>query len=883
MLRTFTIIVIHAVVLALGTASPGMAARQASPPPGAPALHAPHPAAGPARLLLAPSAAMLVGRRSEQRLMVTAELPGGVTRDVTEAARLEVAPAGAARLVDGYLVPLRSGKVTVTASYGEHRATARYTLVVPPQEPPVSFLNEVIPILTKAGCNAGACHGSQYGKGGLKLSLLGYDPEMDHASILKDALGRRVTLAEPERSLILRKPSASVPHGGGLRLPRDSAGYATFLAWLRIGAPGPAPKEHQLASLSLTPGEATLGPRAPQHLLATARYDDGSTRDVTRWTRFVSNHDNVAAVDDSGRVTLVGTGEAVIRAHFGGQVAIARLLVPRDEALGVRPWALGPGQTPAAATHSPIFDAQRPTPNAQRPTPQPLNFIDDPIFAKLRRLGMTPSPVCTDAEFLRRATLDLIGVLPTAEEARAFLASRDPNKRQKWIDALLDRPEYVDTWTYRLGDLLRNSRRNLGVKGNTAFHRYLRDAVARNRRWDVVARELLTARGSMWDVGPTNYYGVGSGPEEWAENTSQVFLGVRIQCARCHNHPFDRWTQADYFSFAAFFARLKTKSGGERGDKALFVADEGEVKHPKTGAEMPPRPLGITPPAGARLPAQGARSAKDEPARPATEPANMEPADRREALARWITAPENPWFAEAIVNRLWRHLMGRGLIEPVDDLRATNPASNEAGLEALTADFIANDYDLKHTLRVIANSATYQLSSEPNASNRADETQFSRHVVRRLGAEQILDAVVQATGVPEKFPGMPLGVRAAQLPDTAVPSYFLDLFGRPARAVVCECEREMAPNLAQTLHIMNGDSVNAKIRSPDGRLARLLATDKPDATVLQELFLTTLTRPPTARERDGALATIRQAPSRAEGFSDLLWALLNSREFLFSH
>jgi hypothetical protein len=353
---------------------------------------------------------------------------------------------------------------------------------------------------------------------------------------------------------------------------------------------------------------------------------------------------------------------------------------------------------------------------------------------------------------------------------------------------------------------------------------------------------------------------VGGGPEDWAENTSQVFLGVRIQCARCHNHPFDRWSRADYYRFAAFFGRLKTKEGGERGDKAVFLADEGEVKHPKTGAVMPPRALGDS--------------------HLATIP---DDADRREALARWMTAPENPWFARSIVNRLWGHLMGRGLIEPVDDLRATNPASNEAALQALTRDFIANDYDLKHTLRVICGSAVYQLSSETNATNQYDESQFSHHLVRRLEAEQILDGVVQATGVPEKFPRVPLGARATQLPDTAVPSYFLDLFGRPARVVACECEREMAPNLAQTLHIMNGDSVNAKIRAPEGHLSKLLEANKTDPQVLEELFLTTLTRLPTAKERSTALAEIRASASRKEAFSDLLWALLNSREFLFSH
>jgi hypothetical protein len=703
----------------------------------------------------------------------------------------------------------------------------------------VSFVNDVVPVLTKAGCNAGACHGSQYGKGGFKLSLLGYDPDSDHLSIRSEARARRVTPAAPERSLLLRKASGAVPHGGGVRLPIGSPGYGVLLTWLRDGGPAPAARERRLAAIALTPGETTIirtgaGVAAGiRQLRVVARYSDGTTRDVTRWSRFVSNHDNVAQVDGDGRVTVTGNGEAVIRAHHGSQVAVCRILAPLTPR----------GTSPAGARF-----------------PRPTSLVDPPIFAKLRRLGITPSPLCSDAVFLRRVSLDLTGTLPGAQEARRFLASRDPNKRRKLIEALLERPEYVDTWTYRLGDLLRSSRRSLGTKGMTAFHGFLRDAVARNRRWDEVVREMVTARGSLWDVGPANYYGVGGSPEDWAENTSQALLGVRLQCARCHNHPFDRWTREDYHRFAAFFGRLKTKDGGERGDKTVFVADEGEVKHPKTGAVMAPMPL-----------------AESRP------PVIPDDGDRREALARWLTAPENPWFARALVNRLWGHLMGRGLIDPVDDLRATNPPSNDAALQALTSDFIANDFSLKHTLRVICSSATYQLASEVNPTNRFDETQFSHHLVRRLGAEQILDAVVQVTGVPEKFPGVPLGARAVQLPDTAVPSYFLDLFGRPARAVACECEREMAPNLAQTLHIMNGDSVNAKIRAPEGRLAKLLETEKTDEQVLEELFLSTLTRLPTARERRSALTEIRNAASRKEAFSDLLWALLNSREFLFSH
>jgi hypothetical protein len=690
-------------------------------------------------------------------------------------------------------------------------------------------LNDVIPALTKAGCNAGACHGAQYGKGGFKLSLLGYDPDLDHASITRDCLGRRVDLAVPERSLLLLKPSGAAPHEGGVRLPKDGVSYRALLAWLRGGAAGPAAKTPRLAGITIEPNEATLPADGRKQLRVLARYADSSRRDVTHWARFFSNHDNVAAVSDAGLVTALGRGEAVVRAHFGTEVAISRLLVP------------------VAA-------------KAAGPFPAPVNSIDAAVFAKLRRLGITPAPLANDADFLRRVTLDLIGLLPSPEEARAFLASRDPHKRQKWIDTLLDRPEFVDAWTYRLGDLLRCSRQNHGVKGMATLHRYLRDAVARNRRWDEVARELVTGRGSLWDVGPANFYGVGAGPEDWAENTSLVFLGVRLGCARCHNHPFDRWTQHDYYSFVAFFGRLKTKGGGERGDKVAYVADEGEVKHPKTGAVLPPRSLGD--------------------ARPLAVP---DEADRREALARWLTAPDNPWFARAAVNRVWRQLMGRGLIEPADDLRSTNPAANEAALNALAADFVANDFNLKQTIRVVCNSATYQLASEPNASNANDETQFSRRYVRRLTAEQLLDAVVQATGVPEKFPGAPLGTRAAQLPDTSVPSFFLDLFGRPPRKVAFECEREMSPNLTQTLHVMNSANVNAKIRAPQGRLGKLLAGSKGDAEVLEELFLATLTRLPTTRERAQALADVRQAPSRAEGFSDLLWALLNARAFMFNH
>jgi hypothetical protein len=517
-------------------------------------------------------------------------------------------------------------------------------------------------------------------------------------------------------------------------------------------------------------------------------------------------------------------------------------------------WSNGEADRPAVAV-------RRTEPHASGPLAVggQRSAVDQFVFAKLAALGLEPSNRCTDAEFVRRAYLDVIGLPPTPDETRAFLFSPDRQKREKLIDALLARPEYVDFWTMKWGDILRNSRRSLSDKGMYSFYRWIRQSVAENKPWDQFARELLLARGSGFREGPANYFRIAGNPQELAETTAQVFLGVRVQCARCHNHPFERWTQDQYYQMAAFFARVKSKKGDAPGEQDVYLATTGEVKHPRTGKEMLPAALDAAP-----IP-------KDTPG------------DRRQALATWLTSAQNPFFAHVIVNRLWRHFMGRGLVEPVDDLRATNPPSNPALFDWLAQEFVAHGCDLKHLMRTIMRSQTYQLSAQPMRGNERDTRYYSHYPFKRLGAEQLLDTLSAATSVPEKFSGFPLGTRAAQLPDVDVPSYPLDLFGRPARQIACECERESSPTVAQVLHLMNNTGINEKIAAKSGRAATLLAAGLPDRRVVDELYLAALSRFPTPEENRTALQALAASKDRQRAAEDLFWALLNTKEFLFNH
>jgi hypothetical protein len=714
-----------------------------------------------------------------------------------------------------------------------------------PERP--SFLNDVMPVFTRLGCNQGACHGKGAGQNGFRLSLRGYAPELDYQWLTREHDARRVSRANPEESLLLRKPLGLAAHEGGKLMRVGDRSYRVLLAWLRAGTPGPDRNDPEVRRLEVSPAHRTLRPGQEQQLTVLAEYSDGSRRDVTWLTRFDSNDVGVAEVDAAGLVRVRRHGEASVRAAFQGLVAVVVLTAPFE-----RPVA--------------------PERLARR-----NNFIDEHVFNKLAALRVEPSDLCTDAEFVRRAFLDTIGVLPTPAEVRAFLADGRPDKRARLIDALLGRPEYVDYWALQLGDLLQNRKERdhdvRGVKGVRAFHAWLRRQVAANRPWDALARDVLTAKGTTTESPAVGYFIVTVGEErdaprsEVVASVAQAFLGTRVGCARCHNHPLEKYTQDDYYHFAGFFSRLRLqRHDPKQGPTTLVVAGPdgkpatapaGTVQ-PRTGQFLKAQPLDRTP----------------------TEIAPGE--DPREKLAAWMTDPKNEYFSGAMVNRLWRRFLGVGLVEPVDDLRASNPPTNPELWRALSKVFVAHRYDRKHLMRVILNSRTYQLSAATRPGNAQDSRFYSHYYARRLPAEVLLDALSQATGVPDRFPGYPLGTRAGQLPDPTLQSYFLTLFGRSERVTACACERNGDVTMPQLLHLMNGASVVDKVRSGDGRLARLLKAGKPDAEVIEELFLATLSRPPSAVERDAVHKALAEG-ARDEVYRDLFWALLNSKEFAFNH
>jgi hypothetical protein len=694
----------------------------------------------------------------------------------------------------------------------------------------ISFRNEIVPVLTKLGCNQGACHGAQHGKGGFKLSLLGFEPEPDHTAIVKSAEGRRVTPFAPEESLLLLKPTLAVAHGGGKRLEPEGPAFRLIRAWLEQGASGPAKDDPTVVSVKVSPESAVMDPDQEQRLAVAVRYSDGTERDVTDTARYDTLNEAVAKVDATGLARTVGQGETNIMVRYQGHAALARLTVP------------------FARPREFEFTA--------------ANFIDEKAAAKWRSLGLVPSGLCTDAEFLRRAMLDTIGTTPTPAEVEEFLADCSPDKRKALVERLLARPEYVDYWTLKWGDILRVNSAKLGAQGMLAFNLWLRDCFRSNKPVSRMVEELVTAQGSIYTNGPANYYRVASSPDDLAETTAQVFMGVRLQCAKCHHHPFEAYGQDDYYGLAAYFARIKTKASDEFGlfgrELVVYVAGNGDVRQPRSGQVMAPTPLNA--------------------------PASDDPVDRRRALARWLTAGSNPWLARNVVNRYWGYLLGKGLVNPIDDLRETNPPSNPELLDALAEAFVAGAFDLKNLLRVILTSRVYQLSALATPENRLDTTYFTHYTIKRLSAEQALDAINQSTGTTEKFALKPQGTRAIALPDNSTKSYFLDTFGRPLRVLACECERSSDPNLSQALNLINGDVVNGKVADPTGRLARWMEDPKvTDESLVKNLYLAAFNRPATPEEVTAAAALIAEAPSRALGAQDLFWGLLNSKEFLFNH
>lgn len=760
------------------------------------------------KITLTPESRVMVGPEARQTLAVNGFYSDGSVRDVTPLAKLtskntsivKVEPSGVAKAAG-------DGKTEVTAQVSGLTSSASFEVKGAKDPFAWSFRNQVISVFSKQGCNAGACHGAAAGKNGFRLTLRGYDPDLDYHRLLTEAGGRRILKNDPGHSLLLLKPSMGVPHAGGLKLAPDSLEYRVLSEWIAQGTPGPSEKDPRLESLEVLPKERQLAPNSQQRLVVLAHFSDGHVEDATRWARYTSNEEGVAKVDESGVVSTQGFGETAIAVFYLDKVSFTTVTVPFANDLPASKYAAVPR----------------------------ANFVDDLVLQKLASLHLWPSDVSPDTEFCRRVTLDLIGVLPTPDEVRTFVKDEKPDKRQRLVQTLMDRPEFVDFWAYKWSDLLRVSREALMDKGMWALYQWIREQVASNRPWNEIVYDVLTASGSNFEYGPSNYYRSAKTPEDLGETTSQAFLGIRVQCARCHNHPFEKWTQNDYYQMANFFSRVGRKNGDEPGDLEIFAQNSGDINHPKLGRPLPPKPY------------DGQPVALDAPG------------DRRVALAKWLTAPENPYFARSIVNRVWRHFMGRGLIEPVDDLRATNPATNEPLLAALEKDFVAHHFDIRHLITVIATSRTYQLTSKPNPDNKKDDRHFSRYFVKRLTAEQLLDAICQVTGQPEKFAGFPIGTHAEQLPDTRVGSYFLDVFGRPPRQITCDCERAQEPNMAQALHLINGPGVNQKISAQGGLVDRLLAAKKTDPEVIEELYLSCFGRFPTDEEKHDALQAVDEA------------------------
>jgi len=695
---------------------------------------------------------------------------------------------------------------------------------------PLNFENDIVPILSRYGCNSSGCHGKADGQNGFKLSVFGFDPAADYRALAVEGRGRRVSPAAPDKSLLLLKASGGMPHGGGVRIPPERPELTTLRRWIAEGLPFGSASDPQITRIELSQHEAVLGMGQSLTLAVTAMWSDGRREDVTHLAKFQSNSEGLAGVDELGLVTAgQSPGVAAVMASYLGQVDTLHLVIPRQPAL------------------------------ENYPQPTEHNFIDTHVYRRLRQLNIVPAEVCSDADFLRRVSLDLIGTLPTADEARHFLADDRPDRRALLVDELLKRPEFADYWALKWADLLRVDRQAIGHRGAYDFYRWIRTSLAEAKPLDVLAREVITADGPLSESPPANFYTAVPEPGKVAGTISQVFLGVRIECAQCHHHPFDRWTQTDYFGMSAYFAQLQRKPTplGE----TLVALGDPVTTHPRTGQAIAAHALGQP------LPAKNPEG------------------DRRRELADWVTAADNPWFARNLANRVWAHLLGRGLVEPVDDFRDTNPPTNPELLDALGRHLVEQGFDLRALIRTICASRVYQHASRPNETSARDEQNYSRALLKRLDAEVLLDAVSQVTGVSEKFDGAPAGTRAIQLWDSQVEHYFLRLFGRPVRETACECERVVEPSVAQVLHLLNSERIDGKLRHDAGRIARLVQAEPDNARLVDELYLTVFARLPTDAERKVAVDHLARngASERRASAEDLVWTMLNSLEFVFNH
>jgi hypothetical protein len=790
-------------------------------------------AAGPA-IAVVPERFSLTGAFEGRQLIVTLEDDQG-GRDLTRTARYAVSPPGVVRVSpEGYVRPLAKGEAVITVEAEGGQRSVSVTVNDLDDSRPLHFGNDIVPVLTRHGCNAGGCHGKASGQNGFKLSLFGFDPSFDYDAIVKEGRGRRVFPPAPERSMLLAKPSGQAPHGGGRRFSADSEAYRMLRRWIVQGMPVGDDKAPALRQLEMVPRQRVLPRQGRQQLAVLARYSDGSVRDVTRQAQYQSNEPAVAAVEDDGLVRTLGVpGEATVMARYMGQVTVFRATVPLGKPIA----------------HYPDF--------------QPANYIDELALAKWKKLGLVPSELCTDGEFIRRVRLDLCGKLPTAEEVRAFLADTRADKRARLIDRCLNDPDYAAVFALRWGSILRNSARQGGQAEQAAyaFHDWLRERIARNVPYDQFVRGILTAAGDWRESPPVNWFWqMSDNPlHQPTADTAQIFLGVRLQCAHCHHHPYERWSQDDYYGLAGFFARLGRK---DINDSASFFVDRqpttGEA-HPRTGQPIQPKLL-------------------DGPVLQVS--ADQDP---RQKLVDWMVRPDNPFFARALCNRMWSYLFGRGLIDPVDDIRETNPPSNPELLDALARDFRDHHFDVKHLLRTLCNSRTYQLSATPNDYNRHDRQNHARYYPRRLMAEVLLDVVDQACGTRTEFNKMPKKARAVDLPHEGFDAFFLDVFERPSRSSACECARGRGASLTQVLHLSNSQEVEDKIAADNGRVAALAQKKMPAEKAVEELYLAALARKPTPQEQKKVAEYMAKRPDPRRCLEDVLWTLLNSQEFLFNH
>jgi hypothetical protein len=775
------------------------------------------------------------GSDARRQLVVTGKHSSGQLRDWTRKVTFESMPQGVVTTSEtGLVTPLSDGDATIVARSPEG-IESKIAMNVERfgKTLPVNFPNQIAPILTKHGCNSGGCHGKQDGQNGFRLSLLGFYPGDDHEFLVKEGRGRRMFAASPQNSLLIQKATNTVPHGGGERIQVGSYEHRLMTRWMLQGMPYGDPDAPRVARLEVVPERRTMDRESEQQISVFAHYTDGAVEDVSPIAQYESNDTEMAEVTSSGIVTTLDLmGEVAVMIRYQGQVGVFRASIP----LGLKLENIPPVK----------------------------NFIDELVFKKLEVLGIPVSPLCDDAAFVRRVTLDVCGRLPTGEEAEQFIASKDTSKRDKLIDQLLETPEYADYFANKWASVLRNKGRDANdARGTYAFHDWIRSSFITNKPYDQFVREIVAATGDVERHPPVVWYRSVRTRDQQVEDVSQLFLGLRIQCARCHHHPFEKWSQEDYYGFAAFFSRVKRKAalGGVRNEERItHQPGEAQAQNPRTGEQLKPAGLGSP---------------------PLTIQTHSDP---RAALADWMTDPENPFFSRALVNRYWKHFFSRGIVEPEDDMRVTNPPSNPALIAGLSDHFVKSGYDLRDLVRTICRSSAYQLTSDPHPHNIRDKQNFSRYYPRRLTAEVLSDAIGQATGVTTTFGGLPASTRAVQLPDANIKNYFLTVFGKPQGESACECERSQEASLAQSLYLLNSSEVQGKLTAKEGRTARLASyKEKSSEEKIRELYLSLYAREPEAEDLRIAMKHLKKVENQQQAFEDILWALINTKEFLFNH